>query len=222
MSEIRTDDTTGAVDVEKHDPAPNTFTVSVEGPGVQLARTVDQTTALSVITTLLGGGLPATSSSPGAPAAAPPRHLSGVTKVDGAATDGDIDAGITVGEYLDECEAQKFPAKITAIGHFLQKKLEQTYFTREEVKSQFPQAGEAPPANFSRDFNDAIAQKWIAEANEKGQYLVTRTGRNAIAAKFDKTTRRVTPTRRRRSSTAKTDSGDAGRADNADSQDLNN
>ena len=183
---------------------PESFVVSVKGQGVELTRGVDQATALSVISAVLGGGAPV-AQPPAQHAAAYP---AGQASPPGAVNSGivtDIDPDITIGEYIDECEAQKFPEKITAIGNFLQKRLGQEYFTRDEVKSQFPQAGEALPGNFSRDFTDAVSKKWIAETTEKGHYLVTKTGRSAIEARFDKTTRRSVPTRRRR--TAKADAG---------------
>jgi hypothetical protein len=197
------------------------FQVTVTGAGVELTRTVDQATAVNIIAIAIGGAVAKPSYSysmtiPLSPSAGTP-HGQGA---DEAGNDDQLDSRITIGEYLDECNATKFPEKITAIGSFLELKLGQQSFTRDEVKSQFRPAGEALPGNYSRDFNDAIAQRWIAEdANEKGQYFVTKTGKAAITAKFDRSIRRATATRRRRP-TAKPESTDSSSADDADVLDL--
>ncbi|MDF6101321.1 hypothetical protein [Gordonia hongkongensis] len=180
--------------------APDAFTVSINGPGVAISREVDQATALTLIATIMGGG-PSTTVNPPTFNTTPlqaPLTTETQTRGDSSA----IDPRITVGEYIDECEAKQFPAKITAIGNFLELKLGQSSFTREEVKSQFRPAGEAQPGNYSRDFAEAITQRWIAEdPAEKGQYFVTKTGKAAIAAKFDRSTKRSPSPRRRRSTT---------------------
>jgi hypothetical protein len=201
---------------------PDLFTVSVKGTGVELTRTVDQATALSVIGTVLSGGA-------GAPAASPayipqtPRTPGPGTQrdtTDAAAANGaTLDPEMTIGEYIDDCNAQQFPAKITAIGRFLELKLGQSSFTRDEIKSQFRPAGEALPTNFSRDFGEAITQRWIAEVpGESGQYFVPKTGRAAIAAKFDKSMRRATPARRKK--TTKLDNASTTSDGTADTQNL--
>jgi hypothetical protein len=206
MSEIGTEDSPDADEVVETDARPEVFTVSVKGTGVELTRTVDQTTALNVIAAVLGsaaGPPPTAVYVPATPPMGVQRHTGrgGGTGVDS------LDPQTTVGEYIDDCEAKQFSAKITAIGQFLALRLGQSSFTKEEVKSQFRPAGEAQPANFSRDFADAIAQRWIAEDPEaKGQYFVTKTGKAAIAAKFDRSSRRAAPARRRKPA-AKSDNG---------------
>jgi hypothetical protein len=221
MSESDTDWSYDTPVGEENDIRPDLFTVTVKGTGVELTRTVDQTTALNVIATVLGG-----TASPAAAAFIPqgpttPRVGTQRDTNDGAAANAEtIDTDTTIGEYIDDCNAQQFPAKITAIGRFLELKLGQTSFTREEVKSQFRPAGEPLPGNFSRDFNDAITQRWIAEVpGEQGQYFVAKTGRAAIAANFDKSTRRAAPARRRKP-TAKSDSEGSTSADNTDFKTL--
>ncbi|WP_156765948.1 hypothetical protein [Mycobacterium sp. E342] len=220
MPEEDTGVTSEANVVEEDDIQSDMFQVSVKGTGVELTRTVDQTTALSVIATVLGGGAtpPTAVVAPRVPTAAPVSSHRATRDEPAASTDG-LDH-MTIGEYIDDCGAQPFPAKITAIGRFLELKLGQTSFTKEEVRSQFRPAGEAQPANFHRDFGEAIAQRWIAEEpNEKGQYFVTKTGKAAIAAKFDKSTRRAAPARRKRA-TGKSDNRDSSSADNSDLQEL--
>jgi hypothetical protein len=207
------------------DVPPDMFKVSVTGTGVALARTVDQATALSIIGIALGGSAspaapPGNSSPPpGRPAYVAPAPPHDPTSVTGTG-DEEIDPHITIGEYIDECGAQGYPAKITAIGNFLEIRIGKTSFTKEEVKSQFRPAGEAQPGNFHRDFGDAITQRWISEVQgESGQYFVTKTGKSAIAGKFDKSLRRAAPARRKKPS-AKPANGDSNSADDSDLQDL--
>ncbi|WP_100469099.1 hypothetical protein [Mycobacteroides abscessus] len=207
MSDIDTDDLSVSDGVDETAVQPDMFTVSVKGTGVELTRTVDQATALNVISTVLGGAVVPARQPTAAHPVNPVMESHRQTGTIGAEIAEGLDPYTTVGEYIDECQAKQFSAKITAIGHFLALRLGQDSFTREEVKSQFRPAGEAQPANFSRDFADAIAQRWIAEdPNEKGQYFVTKTGRAAIAAKFDRSSRKSTPARRRKS-VAKPDTG---------------
>ncbi|WP_145013792.1 hypothetical protein [Mycobacterium marseillense] len=220
MSEQATGGASVTDPVAENDVQSELFTVAVTGNGVELTRTVDQATALNVIATVLGGAATATSGTyftSFTPTASrittPPLRPSG-------SNSDRIDPDTTVGEYIDDCGAQPFPAKITAIGNFLELKLGQASFTKEEIKSQFRPAGEAQPANFHRDFNSAIAQRWIAEVpNENGQYFVTKTGKAAIAAKFDKSSRRAT-TSRGRKPIAKSGSDDSTSANDPDLTDL--
>ncbi|WP_406815048.1 hypothetical protein [Mycobacterium sp. M23085] len=206
--------------VAKDDRPSELFTVSVKGTGVELTRTVDQATALHVISIVLGGAGVAPQAVPQAPAANPNPTQRDVGSGSHPETDDNFDPSTTVGEYIDACGARQNPAKITAIGRYLQLKLGQDTFTRDEVKSQFRPAGETPPGNYSRDFADAIAQRWIAEdPHAKGQYYVANTGIAAIAAKFDKSTRRATPARRKRTA-AKSDNGDTTSDDTTEAQDL--
>jgi hypothetical protein len=208
--------------VEIEDVQPDLFEVSVKGAGVALTRTVDQPTALSVIAIVLGGG-----AAPPVPAHvshASPAPLVNRQRDPGPSTvaGGDsLDPNTTIGEYLDECESRQFPAKITAIGNFLELRLGQSSFTRDEIKSQFRPAGETQPANYSRDFNDAITQRWIAEdPNEKGQYFVTKTGKAAIAARFDRSIRRAAPTRRKKPTAKSNNGADSTSAENTNLTDL--
>jgi hypothetical protein len=196
------------------------FRITVKGTGVELTRTVDQATALNVIATVLGGA-------PLTPTATPSPRVASTPRVGPPGDRGDIPASadqfdphMTIGEYIDACEAKRFPAKIAAIGNFLELKLGQQSFTRDEVKSQFRPAGEVLPGNYSRDFNDAITQRWISEVpGEKGQYSVTRTGKAAIAEKFGRPIRRPGTTRRKKA-TGKAENGGSASVDSSDFQDL--
>lgn len=225
MSDQGTDSGFSADDVAKDDIPLDMFQVKITGTGVELTRTVDQATALSVIATVLGGGAAVPPAAGGPSGAYVPPTPSGSsvgthrhTPSDAGASDG-INTQMTIGEFIDECDAKRNPEKITAIGYYLEVRLGQGSFTRDEVKSQFRPAGETLPGNYSRDFNDAIAQRWIAEdPDAKGRYYVSNTGKAAIAEKFSKPIRRA-PTRRKKAAT-KSDNGNSSSSEIDDFQEL--
>lgn len=94
------------------------------------------------------------------------------------------DAKLSVGEFVEQCQAKRNPDKITAIGVYLQDYAGLPKFTRDDVKQQFQKAGEGIPGNFPRDFNVAISSKWLSEDVEGSGYYVTRTGKTAVEQKF--------------------------------------
>ena len=203
MSDLNTDVESGDGSVK-----PDEFHVSVTGAGISVTRKVDQLTALNVIATVMGGGAVASGSSPAtavphntpSPATTAPTSLQSAN----TGTQPQLDPRLTVGEYIEACEAQQYPAKITAIGHFLEIQRGAESFGRDEIKAQFRPAGEAPPANFPRDFSDAISRKWIAATHDdKDQYFVTNKGKEAIASKFDRALRKPSSSARRKRPTSK-------------------
>jgi hypothetical protein len=182
------------------------FEVSVKGDGISVVRHVDQDTALSVIATLLGGGSStfARSSPPVDRGASRPQTFSVAQEPQSGVPDERdgilADPRITVGEFIHACNALRYPAKITAIGYFLQVRNNAQSFTKDQVKAQFRPAGEALPGNFPRDFSDAISKRWLAPSpGDKDQYFVTNTGIAAIGAKFERAAQKAAPRRRTKS-----------------------
>jgi hypothetical protein len=188
------------------------FEVSVKGDGISVVRYVDQDTALGVIAAVLGGGssilvnspthvdrrTPQPQASSGAQSTHASSGAHGPQAGQSDVQDGMLsDSRTTVGEFILACNAQRYPAKITAIGHFLQVRNGVETFTKDQVKAQFRPAGETLPANFHRDFNDAISKRWVAVSpDDKDQYFVTNTGRAAMEAKFEKPAQKSAPRRR--------------------------
>lgn len=110
-------------------------------------------------------------------------------------------------EFLDEVRAQRNPEKIVAIGDYLDVSEKLPDFSREDIRGKFRAAGEAPPGNFGRDFAWAISNGWIAEdVQNKGRFYVTKTGKEAVGAKFSaeiKQKSMIKPQRRKRSPASK-------------------
>jgi hypothetical protein len=154
------------------------YELSLTGPGMTIARTVDQNTALGVIT-LLMEGTPAAAASRSVPLI-PGRPSAGVTMPRTASP-----GSHTVGEFLSEVGAKRNPDRIVAFGVYLEDYVGKRPFTRDDIRSQFGRAGEPMPGNFARDFGWAISNRWIAEVDgSKDKFFVTNTGHKALEAKF--------------------------------------
>jgi len=91
-----------------------------------------------------------------------------------------------VGEYLSDVGAKRNPDKITAIAAYLKQHRGIDRFSKEDLKSEFPNAGESVPANFPRDFNWTVGVKWIAvdASAGKNQHYITGTGLKAVEDSF--------------------------------------
>jgi len=183
-------------------PASIEYEVSVRGGGLAFERTVQESVALQVLAVVMGGGVasPPAGASPGfaipkAPTGTPPA----------AGSDGE--PPLTVGEFLADASAKSNPDKITAIAAYL-KQAGTLRFSPEDIRNQFPQAGEALPANFSRDFRQTVANKWIAPDPPAGkdQYYITATGLAAVRSGFTGSKKAASP--RKRASRRKADSGE--------------
>lgn len=93
----------------------------------------------------------------------------------------------SIAEYMIRVGANRNTDKILAIANYLQEKNGKGAVSPQEIKIQFRDAGETPPANFTRDFNDVTSSGWMApEPSKKGYYWVTRTGKAVIDQNFEK------------------------------------
>lgn len=102
-------------------------------------------------------------------------------------------------EFMEEAGAKRNPEKIVAIGAYLVRTLNQESFTRKEVKLQFKNAGEPVPGNYTRDFDWAVSNGWLAPIHGGHKdYWVTDTGLDAIANKFSEEIRKGTKLKSRR------------------------
>ncbi len=88
-------------------------------------------------------------------------------------------------EYLDAAGANTKVEIITTIVSYLIDVVNQDDVGKEEILDSFGKAREQLPANFSRDFNAALASGYIAECrNPKGRYYVTKSGTDAVKSGF--------------------------------------
>jgi hypothetical protein len=189
-------------------PAPS-YELSLTGPGMTIKRTVDEDVALRVITLVMGGA-PAATDARSVPSNAGRPDASVTLPTNGRAAH-------SVGEFLSDVEAKRNPDKIVAFAVYLEDYASKKPFTTEDVRSQFPLAGEGIPANFSRDFKWAVSNRWIAAmSGSPNEFYVTNTGRKAIAAKFSdefiKKTRLAPSRRRTKGKGAGKDAGAEGEA----------
>lgn len=104
-----------------------------------------------------------------------------------------FDGRLSLREFMDETGARRNPEKIVAIGAYLMQKLDQESFTQKEVKLQFKNAAEPIPGNYTRDFDWAVSNAWLAPmVGSHRDYYVTKKGQEAIANKFSADIRRNT------------------------------
>lgn len=178
------------------------FTVSVDGAGVKIEKSVPAGVARDVINVLMGGPPASIGSYPAATLGIGGSVAStGFTTGSPASVAGPVGGRrISLREYLDESQASRNPDKITAIAEYLYVHESAELFTKDDIKGRFRSAGEAPPANFPRDFAWAVKNGWIAEeVKSPGSFYVTQKGRQAIANKFSDEVKKATAksTRRR-------------------------
>jgi hypothetical protein len=153
----------------------SSYTLSLKGEGITLERMVAKDIALEIINVALGG-------------VAGPRRSS-ESGTDGAGKPGGEGAGVaepvTPGEFIESVNASSNPQKIVAFGVYLRDNRGEGSFTREDIKGMFRSAHESSPANFGRDFRNALSANWIAGENgPSDRYFVTGTGAKAVSSHF--------------------------------------
>lgn len=179
-----------------NDKEENRIEVSVSGDGISIKRNVDEHIARDIVNILMGGTAAYIPNRSG--------RSQGSYDTEDRSDQSDRSRRMSLREYLDESQASRNPDKITVIGEFISEFEGRSEFSRDDIKSRFKQAGEAPPGNFGRDFAWAVSNGWVAEDTKNpGAYYVTNKGREAIEAKFAsevaKATRQKSGSRRRSS-----------------------
>lgn len=169
------------------EPVKNIAKVTIKGPDIDIARSVDEATMGRVIGLLFG--TPSSSGGPGA-GDGQVRHQQ----------EAEWDEDMTLGEFISATGASTFQHKICAAGYYLIKIQGADSFTSNDVKTALADAHEDMPTNFSRDFGDAASKNYIAKKHggEAGHYVVPTTGRKAVESHFTDL-----PPRRRARKTAK-------------------
>lgn len=168
---------------EENNAAGSEYKVTVTGEGLDFSRSVSQDVALQIMTSALGAA-PLTLPPPG-PRAADHSSKRPPTEATGSGPNGGTPQ-LTVGEYLRGVGAKRNPDKIAAIAAYLKQHREIERFSKEDIKSEFPNAGESVPANFPRDFSWTVNAKWIAvdSSGGKNQHYITSTGLKAVDHSF--------------------------------------
>lgn len=147
----------------------SSYTVLVSGDGTSVQRNVDAAVAAQIISLIMTGhanmvGAPTTKASTSAQGAAEPR--------------------LSLREFLDEISPSGHAEKISAIALYLTSHESRPSFSKEDILGRYRTAREAAPANFHRDFANAIKSGWIAEdASVAGAHYVTQKGTKFLEAK---------------------------------------
>jgi hypothetical protein len=186
MSEQTEETTNGA-------PEGETYHLTLTGGGLSVNREVDEATAFQILGVVMGGvTLPrVTSAGSGA-------------RVDMPLSRAPAGGRLSLREHMDEFEPKRNPDKILAIAAYLTDTREMDTFTPDDVKKEFKNASEPVPANYSRDWNWAVGNAWIAKAEgEPGEYYITLRGREALTQKFSADVKKATKQAGRRRRTRK-------------------
>ena len=88
-------------------------------------------------------------------------------------------------EALDNAKARTNPERIVAFAGMIHAEGKDT-FTLEDIKPLFRRAREATPKNLTRDFDAVIRAGWADQAEEKGEYYLTKKGQEILEAGFQK------------------------------------
>ncbi|MCH9027101.1 MAG: hypothetical protein IIA05_08315 [Proteobacteria bacterium] len=145
------------------------YKVQLEGPGLKIDREISKALADQIVLVMVTGQAPAAARGT-AQHHIPTHH-----------------GELSIREFLDECAAVRGPDKITAIGIYLADHESKADIKRDDLVRQFENASEPVPKNLSRDINWTVKAGWIApRSGANDTYYVTKTGRDAVAAKFSK------------------------------------
>lgn len=145
------------------------YTVLVTGDGTSVQRNVDAEVAAQVISLIMTGRAAAV----GAPA----------TKVSASAQEA-VEPRFSLREFLDEISPSGHAEKISAIALYLTSHESRQSFSKEDILGRYRTAREAAPANFHRDFANAIKSGWIAEdTSVAGAHYVTQKGTKFLEGK---------------------------------------
>jgi hypothetical protein len=141
---------------------------------------VDEATAFQILAAVMGGAALSRVTARGAHAVDLPRPRP---------TAGER---LSLREHMDEFEPKRNPDKILAIAAYLVDMGGMETFTPDDVKKQFRDAAEPVPANYPRDWGWAVSNRWLAKADEPGEFYITMRGRDALAQKFSADVKRAT------------------------------
>lgn len=169
------------MDEKKHE-----FTLTLKGKGINVENTVDQKTALTVLS-LIWGDTPGMAPSIAPEIKAPNRERQRVS----------------MGEFIDQTGASTNKERIVAIGLYLSEYKDSDTFSRDDIVAGFRSAREPMPKNLTRDISSTAETRWIEETGEDGRYYVTSTGAKAAHANFGGADSASSPSRKSSTKTSR-------------------
>lgn len=99
--------------------------------------------------------------------------------------DDNRERGMSIGEYIEEVQAERNPEIIVAVAAFLKKNLDWNIFSSPDIKSQLRNIGVKVPKNLSRDLKWTEDIGWIErDEDSPGYYRLTELGLMALEEKF--------------------------------------
>lgn len=144
------------------------FKVSLNGPGINVERSLDEADAFNVLATIMGKSVD-----------------SGVAQNSPSSSDGGQSTrSISLREFLSEISPSTHVERITTIGTYLHDHKGTSAFSRSDIEVGYRSAREQMPANLSRDISNAIAAGLLDDSGEKSKFHVTNSGAKAVEAKF--------------------------------------
>lgn len=150
------------------------YKITIEGPETKVSRAVDEEVANSILTQLLGGGSPFTSTGQGT---STKNTREGNKESESSQTPNSV----PVNEFMAGLNIDNNVDRIAAVALYLRDQLGQRSMNKDEIANWFQKSGQAAPKNLPRDIQSAVKKNLIAEDNnEGGQYFVTNTGENAL------------------------------------------
>ena len=182
---------------EVNDPeseAKTEYTLLLNGPDLTFKRVLSSEVALAVMNLVMGGMSSSFAETPNPPQ----RAATSLSRSVGISSHGGRPPRRSLREYIDSTGATQYPQKILAIADFLGDELDLDKFSREEVKAQFSVARERLPSNYTRDFNVALQNGWLAEDHVSKKFYVTATGHAALEQQFSSDMKRISRPPRRR------------------------
>lgn len=106
----------------------------------------------------------------------------------------------SLGEYVHKYEPTTYPEKIVAIAGYLKEHKGKESFSPEDIRPLFRTIGDVPPANFGRDFRNALTNLWIAsEDNDPNFFYLTAMGLKALKGNFSGETKKTRKRNRKKS-----------------------
>lgn len=162
------------------------YKITIEGPGVKITREVSEDVGKKAIVLILTG------------TSVHDKRVSQITQeAVGKRTEcvkETIDTPeISIGEYISEHNAERYPDKVTTVGCYIYEFRGVERFTGDEIKKLFVEAAEKIPRNITRDIRWALSNNWIAMDPNTKSYYVTKKGFSAVRAGFPKSVIKKTP-----------------------------
>jgi hypothetical protein len=149
------------------------FKITVEGPGISIAREVAESVLPRLMALLV---IP---------------DSAGVAEPHIGRQGGSVSA-TSIGEFLSELNIRSNPERIAGVALFLRETMGRDTVSKDDLPTWFQRAGQPAPKNIHRDIKDAVAQRLIAEDHaHAGEFLVTDTGVRVLRGAGDAVTVRA-------------------------------